>query len=90
MSAHRGRVHRLSIPTWAAWGSGTSPRDAAWGFWLLLLPWCSGLEYKELEVQARPDGMWPWVKSPAKQASEDTDLKGAGRETLLILTFHLT
>lgn len=53
-------VHSYQLPpepsTWAALGSGTSPWDAAWEFWLLLLPCCPGRKHKELEVQACPDG----------------------------------
>lgn len=39
----------LSLSSWAAPGSGTSPWDAAGGFWLLLLPFCPGLKHKEVK-----------------------------------------
>lgn len=86
-------VHSYQLPPEPSTGAAL-PWDQSMGCCLSILA-ASPVVLSEaqrigMEVQACPDGMWPWDKSPDKHASEDTDLKGDGKEPLVILTFHLT
>lgn len=66
----------LSLSSWAASGSGTSPRDAA-GILTASSAVLSRPEAQRSDVWAWPDGLWLWGESPDKH-----DLKGDGKGSL--------
>lgn len=87
-------VHSYQLPPEPCTGAAL-PWDQSMGCCLGILAASpvvlSCLKHKELEWKSRPAPMGcGHGTSPDKHASEDADLKGDGKEPLVILPFHLT